>query len=191
MWICFTSAPYSMCAPHRNRWLQVGCSVRHYATTDCRFSEGSLMRAVSRRPALTLVVASVAAFMTSLDTMVVTTALPTLRSHLGGSVGQLEWTMNAYYLAFACLLITAAGLGDRYGRRRVLCAGLGAFGLASWGAALAPNLDSLIAARAVQGGAAAAVMPLTLTVISEAYPSETRGKAIGIWGALLGAGGVL
>jgi EmrB/QacA subfamily drug resistance transporter len=149
------------------------------------------MRTVSRRPALTLVVASVAAFMTSLDTMVVTTALPTLRSHLGGSVGQLEWTMNAYYLAFACLLVTAAGLGDRYGRRRVLCVGMGAFGLASWGAALAPNLDWLIAARAVQGGAAAAVMPLTLTVISEAYPSETRGKAIGIWGALLGAGGVL
>lgn len=143
------------------------------------------------RPGWTLLVASVAAFLTSVDTMVVTTALPTLRASLGGSVGQLEWTMNAYYLAFACLLITAAGLGDRFGRRRVLCAGLVLFGLASAAAALAPGMGALVTARAVQGGAAAAILPLTLTVISEAYPPETRGRAIGVWGALLGAGGVL
>jgi EmrB/QacA subfamily drug resistance transporter len=149
------------------------------------------MHPATHRPGWTLLVASVAAFMTSLDTMVVTTALPTLRTHLGGSVGQLEWTMNAYYLTFACLLLTAAGLGDRFGRRRVLIVGLVAFGLSSVAAALAPGLEALIAARAVQGAAAAAIMPLTLTVISEAYPPETRGKAIGIWGALLGAGGVL
>lgn len=149
------------------------------------------MYPVSHRPVWTLLVASIAAFMTSLDTMVVTTALPTMRAHLGGSVGQLEWTMNAYYLAFACLLITAAGLGDRFGRRGVLVIGLVIFGLSSAGAALAPSLGALIAARAVQGAAAAAIMPLTLTVISEAYPPETRVRAIGIWGALLGAGGVL
>lgn len=142
-------------------------------------------------PTPTLVVASVAAFMTSLDTMVVTTALPRIRADLGGTVGRLEWTMNAYYLAFACLLITAAGLGDRFGRRRVLIMGLVLFGLSSLGAALAPGLGILIAARLVQGAAAAAIMPLTLTVISEAYPPSTRAKAIGIWGALLGAGGVL
>ncbi|HEY6888338.1 MAG TPA: MFS transporter [Solirubrobacter sp.] len=142
-------------------------------------------------PGWTLLVASVAAFMTSLDTMVVTTALPTMHAELGGSVGQLEWTMNAYYLAFACLLITAAGLGDRFGRRKVLVVGLAAFGASSAAAALAPGLGALIAARAVQGGAAAAIMPLTLTVISEAYPPQTRGRAIGIWGALLGLGGVL
>ena len=149
------------------------------------------MRTVGHRPGWTLLVASVAAFMTSLDSMVVTTALPTIRAHLGGSVGQLEWTMNAYYLAFACLLITAAGLGDRFGRRRVLIVGLVIFGLSSAGAALAPNLGALITARVMQGAAAAAIMPLTLTVISEAYPPETRARAIGIWGALLGAGGVL
>ncbi len=149
------------------------------------------MHPMSHRPGWTLLLASVAAFMTSLDTMVVTTALPAMRAHLGGSVGQLEWTMNAYYLAFACLLITAAGLGDRFGRRKVLVIGLVLFGLSSAAAALAPDLGALIAARAVQGGAAAAIMPLTLTVISEAYPPETRGRAIGIWGALLGAGGVL
>ena len=149
------------------------------------------MHPATHRPGWTLLVASVAAFMTSLDTMVVTTALPTLRARLGGSVGQLEWTMNAYYLAFACLLLTAAGLGDWFGRRRVLVIGLVAFGVSSVAAAVAPGLEALIAARAVQGAAAATIMPLTLTVISEAYPPETRGKAIGIWGALLGAGGVL
>jgi EmrB/QacA subfamily drug resistance transporter len=149
------------------------------------------MHPVSHRPGRTLLVASVAAFMTSLDTMVVTTALPTLRGQLGGSVGQLEWTMNAYYLAFACLLLAASGLGDRFGRRRMLVIGLVAFGLSSAAAALAPGLGALVAARAVQGAAAAAVMPLTLTVISEAFPPETRGRAIGVWGALLGAGGVL
>jgi MFS family permease len=108
--------------------------------------------------------------MTSLDTMIITTALPTIRAHLGGSVGQLEWTMNAYYLAFACLLITAAALGDRFGRRLVLSIGLTLFGAASAAAALAPGLGSLIAARAAQGAAAATIMPLTLTVISEAHP---------------------
>ena len=145
----------------------------------------------TRRPGWTLLVGSVAAFMTSLDTMVVTTALPTVHAQFGGSVGQLEWTMNAYYLAFACLLIMAAGLGDRFGRRKVLVIGLVAFGVSSAAAALAPDLLALITARAVQGGAAAAIMPLTLTVISEAYPPQTRGRAIGIWGALLGLGGVL
>lgn len=144
-----------------------------------------------RAPAWTLLFASLAAFMTSLDTQVVTTALPTIRARLGGSVGGLEWTMNAYYLPFACLLIPAAGLGDRWGRRRVLILGLGLFGAASLAAALAPDLGALIAARALQGAGAAAVMPLTLTVISEAFPPEGRGRAIGIWGALLGLGGVV
>jgi EmrB/QacA subfamily drug resistance transporter len=151
----------------------------------------TLVSSLNHRPRPTLVVASIAAFMTSLDTMVVTTALPAMRAHLGGSVGQLEWTMNAYYLAFACLLITAAGLGDRFGRRRVLVIGLVLFGLSSVAAAAAPTLNALIAARAIQGAAAAAIMPLTLTVISEAHPPETRARAIGVWGALLGAGGVL
>lgn len=149
------------------------------------------MSSLDHRAGATLLLASVAAFMTSLDTMVVTTALPTMRAHLGGSAGQVEWTMNAYYLCFACLLITAAGLGDRRGRRQVLVAGLLGFAISSAGAALAPTLATLIVARAVQGGAAAAILPLSLTVISEAYPPENRARAIGIWGALLGAGGVL
>ncbi len=143
------------------------------------------------RPGWTLLVASIAAFMTSLDQMVVTTALPRMRADLGGTVGQLEWTMNGFYLAFACLLLAAAGFGDRFGRRRVLVVGLVVFGLSSLAAAAAPGLGLLIAARVAQGGASAAVLPLTLTVISEAYSPEGRGKAIGVWSSLLGAGGVL
>lgn len=142
-------------------------------------------------PGWTLLLASVAAFMTSLDTQVVTTALPTIRAHLGGTVAGPEWTMNAYYLPFACLLIPAAGLGDRWGRRRILMLGLALFGTASFAAALAPDLGALVVARALQGAGAAAVMPLTLTVISAAYPPGRRGRAIGIWGALLGLGGAI
>ena len=144
-----------------------------------------------RHPGGTLAVASIAAFMTSIDMMVVTTAIPALRRSLGGDVGALEWTVNAYLLAFACLLLTGSGLGDRFGRRRVFTIGLAGFTLASIAAALAPSIGALVAARAAQGAAAALVLPLTLTMISEAYPPATRGKAIGIWGGVTGLGGVL
>ncbi len=146
---------------------------------------------VHRHPGATLAIASFAAFMTSVDMMVMTTAIPALRRALAANVGDLEWTVNAYLLAFACLLLTAAGLGDRFGRRRVFCTGLAGFGVFSAVAALAPGIGILIAARAAQGAAAALVLPLTLTMISEAYPPEARGKAIGIWGGVLGLGGVL
>jgi EmrB/QacA subfamily drug resistance transporter len=143
------------------------------------------------RPAWTLAIASVGAFMTAVDMMVVTTALPVLHRDLGASVGDLEWTMNAYNLAFACMLLTAAGLGDRFGRRRTFGIGLASFGVASALAALAPGIDALIAARAAQGAGAALILPLTLTIISEAYPVERRGKALGIWSAVTGLGGIL
>src|SRR5262245_47477911 len=143
------------------------------------------------RPAWTLAIASVGSFMTSVDMMVVTTALPALRRDLGASVGDLEWTMNAYNLAFACLLLTAAGLGDRLGRRRAFSIGLASFGIASALAALAPGIHALIAARVVQGAGAALIAPLTLTIISEAYPAERRGKALGIWSGVTGMGGIL
>src|ERR1700761_8805761 len=110
-----------------------------------------------RHPTGTLAVASIAAFMTSIDMMVVTTAIPALRRSLGGNVGALEWTLNAYLLAFACLLLTGSGLGDRFGRRRIFTIGLTGFALASVGAALSPNIGILVAARAAQGAAAALV----------------------------------
>ena len=134
----------------------------------------------------TLAVSSLGLFMVALDTLVVTTALPVLRVDLGASLADLEWTVNAYNLAFACLLLTGAALGDRFGRRRMFAAGLALFTAASAAAALSPNVGTLIAARTVQGAGAAIVMPLTLTLISAAFPAEKRGAAIGLWGGIAG-----
>jgi EmrB/QacA subfamily drug resistance transporter len=134
----------------------------------------------------TLVLASLGCFMTALDTLVVTTALPVLRTSLHTNLAGLEWTVNAYNLAFACFLLTGAAVGDRFGRRRMFCVGIGAFALASAAAALATTPEALIAARAVQGAAAAIVAPLSLTLISEAFPVEKRGAAIGLWGGIGG-----
>jgi EmrB/QacA subfamily drug resistance transporter len=136
----------------------------------------------------TIVLASLGVFMTALDTLVVTTSLPVLRVDLHASLQSLEWTVNAYNLAFACLLLTGAALGDRFGRRRVYTIGLFMFTSASALAALSPTAAVLIAARAVQGAGAAIVMPLTLTLISEAFPVEKRGAAIGLWGGIAGLG---
>ncbi|MBV8956077.1 MAG: MFS transporter [Solirubrobacterales bacterium] len=138
------------------------------------------------RKTWTLVLAGLAAFMTALDTLVVTTALPVLRADLHASLGSLEWTVNAYNLAFACLLLTGAALGDRFGRRRMFCIGLFVFTAASAASALAPSAQALIATRALQGAGAAIVTPLTLTLISEAFPVAKRGAAIGLWGGIVG-----
>ena len=104
-----------------------------------------------RRTVWTFVITSAALFMASLDNLVVTTALPSIRDHLHASLAGLQWTVNAYTLTFAVLLLTGATLGDRYGRRRMFVAGLGLFTLGSAAAALAPSIGLLIAARAVQG----------------------------------------
>jgi EmrB/QacA subfamily drug resistance transporter len=141
-----------------------------------------------RLQAWIVALAALGQFMTALDTLVVTTSLPALRAALHTSVQGLEWTVNAYNLAFACCLLTGAALGDRFGRRRMYVAGLLLFSLASAGAALAPGIGVLVAARTVQGAAAAMVMPLTLTLISEAFPPEKRGVAIGICGGIGGLG---
>jgi EmrB/QacA subfamily drug resistance transporter len=109
-----------------------------------------------------------------------------LRVDLGASLSDLEWTVNAYNLAFACFLLTGAALGDRFGRRRMFSVGLFVFTAASAAAALSPSVTALIAARTVQGMGAAMVMPLTLTLISEAFPVEKRGAAIGLWGGISG-----
>jgi EmrB/QacA subfamily drug resistance transporter len=138
------------------------------------------------RQAWTLVLAALGLFMAALDTLVVTTALPVLRVDLGASLSDLEWTVNVYNLTFACFLLTGAALGDRFGRRRMYAIGLGLFTTASAAAALSPNVGALIAARAFQGVGAAIVMPLTLTLISAAFPAEKRGAAIGLWGGIAG-----
>ena len=134
----------------------------------------------------TFIVTSVALFMAQLDNLVVTTALPVIRRDLHASLSSLEWTVNAYTLTFAVLLLTGATLGERFGRRRMLVVGLSLFTLGSAAAALAPTVDWLIAFRAVQGAGAAMVTPLTLTLLSAAVPVERRGMALGIWGAVAG-----
>ena len=142
--------------------------------------------AAGRHTGWTLVLASLAVFMTALDTLVVTTALPVLRTSLHASLPSLEWTVNAYNLSFACLLLIGAALGDRFGRRRMFCVGLGVFTAASAAAALSPSAGALVAARAMQGAGAAIVTPLTLTLISAAVPADKRGAAIGLWGGIAG-----
>ncbi len=134
----------------------------------------------------TLVLASIASLMVALDVLVVSTALGTIRQHLGASIDELEWTVNAYSLSFAVLLITASALGDRYGRRRWFAGGLGLFVLASALCALAPTAGLLIAARALQGAAAAIIAPLSLSLLSAAVPRERRGAALGIYGGITG-----
>src|SRR5918995_1226970 len=143
----------------------------------------------ARIPGWTLAVSSVAIFMVSLDNLVVTNALTSIREDLGASIEALEWTVNAYTLAFAVFLLTGAALGDRFGRRRVFVIGLGVFTVASAAAALAPSTGALIAARALQGLGAAIVAPLSLTILSAATPAEKRGLALGIWSGVSGLGG--
>ncbi|MCW2986195.1 MAG: drug resistance transporter, EmrB/QacA subfamily [Conexibacter sp.] len=130
--------------------------------------------------------AAVASFMVALDTLVVSTALTTIRHDLGASVEQLEWTVNAYNLTFAVLMLPAAAFGDRYGRRRTFAAGLLAFSLASAACALAPDTGTLIAARAIQGAGAAFVMPLAVALVGAAFPPERRGSAMGALQGLTG-----
>ena len=138
------------------------------------------------RTVWTFVVTSVALFMAQLDNLVVTTALPAIRHNLDASLSSLEWTVNAYTLTFAVLLLTGATLGERFGRRRMLVIGLIVFTAGSAAAALAPSADWLVAFRAVQGAGAAMVTPLTLTLLSAAVPVERRGMALGIWGGVAG-----
>jgi EmrB/QacA subfamily drug resistance transporter len=133
-----------------------------------------------------LVLASAASCMTALDTLVVTTALTTIRLDLNAAIDQLEWTTNAYNLSFAVLLMTAAALGDRFGRRRMFAAGLAIFSLASAACALAPTVGWLIAARAVQGVGAALIMTLALALIGAAFAPDKRGSALGMFFALTG-----
>src|SRR5215213_7757687 len=134
----------------------------------------------------TFAISSIALFMVTLDNLVVTTAIPVIRKDLHASLSSLEWTVNAYTLTFAVLLLTGAALGDRFGRRRVFAAGIGIFTLGSIAAALAPSVGALNLARAFQGLGGAIVMPLTLTILSNAVPAEKRGLALGAWGGISG-----
>ena len=135
-----------------------------------------------------IVAASLPMFMATLDNLVMTSALPVIDADLHASVGQLSWFMNAYTLTFATFMLPAATLGDRLGRRRMMLAGVTLFTLASIASALSTTSEALIAARAVQGLGAAAIMPLSLTLLAAAVPPAMRAAAIGIWGGVSGLG---
>jgi EmrB/QacA subfamily drug resistance transporter len=147
--------------------------------TNTRASDGSRLGWV-------LGLTSTAYFMVVLDSSVVLTALPRMQQTLHAGLSSLQWTVNAYGIAFAAGIITAAALGDRFGRRRVFNFGLTLFTLASAACALAPGTAELIAARTVQGLGAAVVMPLSLTILTSAFPLRRRGFIVGIYGGLAG-----
>src|SRR4051794_10846026 len=134
----------------------------------------------------TFLITSLALFMVSLDNLVVTTALPVIAKDLNASLDALEWTVNAYTLTFAVLLLTGAALGDRFGRRLIFSIGVTLFTLGSIVAALSPSAEVLILGRAIQGTGGAFTVPLTLTILSAAVPAERRGLAFGAWGAIAG-----
>ena len=133
-----------------------------------------------------LALTTVAFFMGALDNLVVITALPAIHKEIGGSLTTLEWTVNGYTLAVAATIITAAAVGDRLGRRRVYIVGLLVFTTASAVCAVAPSPQLLIAARAVQGIGAGIITPLSLTILTSAFPAQRRGAIIGIWGGIGG-----
>jgi EmrB/QacA subfamily drug resistance transporter len=134
----------------------------------------------------TFAITSVAVFMATLDNLVVTTALPVIRKDLHATLASLEWTVNAYTLTFAVLLLTGAALGDRFGRRRMFVVGLAIFTVSSAAAALAPSAGALVAARAAQGVGGAIITPLTLTILSAGVPANRRGAFIGAWSGIAG-----
>jgi EmrB/QacA subfamily drug resistance transporter len=141
---------------------------------------------IDRRTWWTFAITSTALFMVTLDNLVVTTAIPVIHRDLHAGLSGLEWTVNAYTLTFAVLLLTGAALGDRFGRRRLFALGIAIFTAASAAAALAPTIGVLDAARAIQGVGGAIVMPLTLTILSAAVPAERRGVFLGAWGGISG-----
>jgi EmrB/QacA subfamily drug resistance transporter len=147
-----------------------------------------MQRTLTKHSGLTLAIVSIALFMVTLDNLVVTNALVSIREDLGASLEQLEWTVNAYTLSYAVFLLTAAAVGDRFGRRLVFAVGIGVFTLSSAAAAIAPSTDALIAARAFQGLGGAVITPLSLTLLSETFAAEKRGLALGIWSGVSGLG---
>jgi EmrB/QacA subfamily drug resistance transporter len=140
----------------------------------------------SRRLGWVVGLTSTAYFMVVLDALVVITALPRMQRDLHVGLSSLQWTVNAYGIAFAAGIITAAALGDRFGRRVVFNVGLALFTVASAACALTPNMAELVAARTVQGLGAAIVTPLSLTILTTAFPAQKRGMIIGVYGGLAG-----
>ena len=135
---------------------------------------------------LAAIVMIVGALMDMIDVTIVNVALPSIRRDLNASATQLEWVVSGYMLAFAAALIIAGNLGDKFGRKRLFLSGAALFGLASLAAGMSGSGAELIAARVVQGAAAAAMAPQVLATFRVIFAREERGKAFGIYGAMLG-----
>jgi DHA2 family multidrug resistance protein-like MFS transporter len=136
----------------------------------------------------TLAVLSLSLLIIGLDNTILNVALPTLQAEFGASASTLQWMVDAYLLVFAGLLLVFGTLGDRYGRKLALQAGVTIFGVASLGALVADSAGQVIAVRALMGVGAALIMPATLSIIANVFPEAERGKAIGIWAALAAIG---
>src|SRR6188472_2638505 len=136
--------------------------------------------------ASTFAVTATALFMFALDRLIIVSALPVIQRDLGAGLTALEWTVNAFTLTFAVLLLAGAALGDRFGRRRMFVAGVALFTAGSAAAALAPSAGALVAARALQGLGGALITPLSLTLLMAATPPQRRGAVLGAWGAVAG-----
>jgi EmrB/QacA subfamily drug resistance transporter len=136
----------------------------------------------------TIAITGAALFMVVLDNLIVASTLPAIQESLGGSLDSLEWVLNAYILAFGVLMLTAAALGERYGRRKLFVIGVVLFTISSAAGALAPNVETLIAARALEGIGGAIVTPLTLTLLTAAFRPEQRATALGAWSSIAGVG---
>jgi EmrB/QacA subfamily drug resistance transporter len=147
---------------------------------------GAAERSMESTRRWVLALTSAASLMVVLEALVVSTALTSIRADVGASIEQLEWTVNAYVLSFAVLLMTAAALGDRFGRRGVFVSGLGLFAAASAACAVAPDAGWLIAARVLQGAGASLVMPLALALLSTAFPPQLRPQALGVFAGVSG-----
>jgi EmrB/QacA subfamily drug resistance transporter len=155
------------------------------------YDKGSAMNEPDNEAKWVLGLTAVASLMVALDALVLSTALTEIGRAFDASIEWLEWTANAYILSFAVLLITAAAMGDRFGRRRLFAAGMSLFVVASAACAQAPGIGWLIAARAVQGIGAAMIMPLALALVSAAFPAEQRGRALGIYSSVIALSTVL
>src|ERR671928_990972 len=136
----------------------------------------------------TLAVLALSLVIIGLDNTILNVALPSLQEAFDASTSTLQWMVDAYLLVFACLLLTMGTLGDRFGRKRALQVGLALFGGGSLAVLAVQTSGQLIAVRAVMGVGGALIMPATLSVISNVFPREERGKAIAIWSAMAAAG---
>jgi EmrB/QacA subfamily drug resistance transporter len=171
---------------YRDQGISVATAAPAIDTTTRTSGPGAVEAREAGRRRWVLLLASLISFMIALDALVVTTALSAIRLDLHAPIEALEWIVNAYNLSFAVLLLTGAALGDRFGRRRVLVAGLAIFMVASIACALAGSAAWLIAARALQGVGAALAMPLAMALLSAAFPPQMRARALGIFSSITG-----